>query len=169
MGINVAAARIQAVQLNDNAFQLKSAKNKLKMYRSVISDNWSGKEVPYILAAIDETMNDINKSIKELESLSRDIKQVAEQIKREEEAAAAAAAAAAKQQRINKAQAEYDEACKELDDLNEKKASLIKKIAKASSRDKIKLAKDMLELDLRIKAAELNCESKFNSLKAAKR
>lgn len=95
MAINVSAANNQAAQLNDNISRLRDAKRQMQAYRSSVSNNWQGKEVTYILTAIDRVIGDIDSAIRNLDSLSDDIKSVATQIKREEDAAAAAARAAA--------------------------------------------------------------------------
>lgn len=169
MAINVNAANNQALQLNNNISQLRSAKKQMLAYKSSVSNNWQGKEVSYFLTAIDQVVGDIDSAIRNLDSLGGDIKSVAAQIKREEDAAAAAArAAAAKQQRIRKAQTEYDNAREELNDLIEKKDELETKIDKASFFEKIRLINDLQDLNEEIEKAEIKCESTYNALRAAK-
>lgn len=105
-----------------------------------------------------------------MDSLSRDIKNTAAQIKREEAAAAAAARArAAKQQQIRAAQDAYNKACEELDDLMETREKLMEKYGKASILDKIRLHNEIQDLNEAIQKAESKVDSTYNALRAAKR
>lgn len=170
VAINVNAANNQAGQLNNNISQLRNAKKQMLAYKSSVSNNWQGKEVGYILTAIDQVVGDIDSAIRNLDSLSNDIKNTAAQIKREEDAAAAAArAAAAKQQRIRTAQAAYDNAREELDDLIEKREKLEARQKKASFLEKIRIANELQDLNKEIEKAESKCENAYNALRAAKR
>ena len=170
MTINVNTANNQAGQLNNNISQLRSAKKQMLAYKSSVSNNWQGKEVGYILTAIDQVVGDIDSAIRNLDSLSNDIKTVASQIKREEDAAAAAArAAAAKQQRIRIAQTAYDNAREELSDLLDEKNKLEAKIEKASFFEKIRLIDDLQKINQEIEKTENKCEDAYNALRAAKR
>ena len=170
MAINVNTANDQAGQLNNNISQLRNAKRQMQAYRSSVSNNWQGKEVTYILTAIDQVVGDIDSAIRNLDSLSNDIKTVASQIKREEDAAAAAArAAAAKQQRIRTAQTAYDNARDDLNELLDKKNKLEARIKKASFLEKLRLTNDLQDLNKDIEKAENKCESAYNALRAAKR
>ena len=81
MGINVNTANNQVGQLNNNIFQLHSAKKQLLAYKLSASNNWQGKEVAYILTAINQAVRDIDSAIKTLDSLNGDIKNTAAQIK----------------------------------------------------------------------------------------
>lgn len=125
MAINVGVANNQAAQINDNISKLRDAKRQMLAYRSSVSNNWQGKEVTYILTAIDRVIGDIDSVTRNLDSLSGDIKNVAAQIKREEDAAAAAAQARAEKERqikaaqtaYNDAVDEYDAVAKEMDEL----------------------------------------------------
>ncbi len=194
MAINVSVANNQAAQLNDNISKLRDAKKQMQAYRSSVSNNWQGKEVTYILTAIDRVIGDIDSTIRNLESLSSDIKSTAAQIKREEDAAAAAARAAAeraaaeraaaqraanaraeaaranqaRQQRINSAQNSYDQACRERDSLNSQKKQLEKSIKKANIFTIWKLQNQMEELNRKIRNAESKVQSTYNALRAAK-
>lgn len=194
MAINVSAANNQAAQLNDNISKLRDAKRQMQAYRASVSNNWQGKEVTYILIAIDRVIGDIDSAIRNLDSLSDDIKSVASQIKREEDAAAAAARAAAeraaaeraaqqraaaaraeaeranqaKQQRINTAQNTYDKACRDLDALKSQKKQLEKDIKKANIFTKWKLENELEDLNKKIKTAESKVQSTYNALRAAK-
>ena len=170
MAINVSAANNQAAQLADNITKLRDAKRQMQAYRSSVSNNWQGREVTYILTAIDRVIGDIDSAIRNLESLSSDIKSVAAQIKREEDAAAAAARAqAAKQQQIRAAQNAYDTACRELNDLTAEKEKLEAKIRKASVRDKLRLTDELTALNKKIEKAKSKCDTTYNALRAAKR
>ena len=194
MSINVSAANNQAAQLNDNISKLRDAKRQMQAYRSSVSNNWQGKEVTYILTAIDRVIGDIDSAIRNLDSLSDDIKSVATQIKREEDAAAAAARAAAeraaaeraaaaraeaaraeaaranqaKQQKINAAQSSYDKACRDLDTLKNQKKQLEKDIKKANIFTRWSLQNQLDELNKKIKTAESKVQSTYNALRAAK-
>lgn len=170
MAINVNAANYQAAQINDNISKLRDAKRRMQAYRSSISNNWQGKEVAYILTAIDRVIEDIDSTISNMGSLSTDIKNTAAQIKREEDAAAAAARAkAAKQQRIRAAQSAYDNARDELDDLVEKKERLEASMRNANLYTKLRLMNELDALNEEIQKAESKCESTYNALRAAKR
>lgn len=169
MAINVNTANSQAAQLNENISKLREAKRQMQTYRSSVSNNWQGKEVTYILTAIDRVIGDIDGAIRNLDSLSGDIKSVAAQIKREEDAAAAAARAkAAKQQQIRAAQSAYDAARNELDDLLEAREKLLEKYSKASLRDRVRLYSEIQELNTMIQNAESKVQSTYNALRAAK-
>lgn len=169
MAINVSAANNQAAQLNDNISKLRDAKRQMQAYRSSVSNNWQGKEVTYILTAIDRVIGDIDSAIRNLDSLCGDIKSVAAQIKREEDAAAAAARAkAAKEQQIRVAQSAYDAARNELDDLLEAREKLLAKFSKASLRDRVRLNSEIQELNKTIRNAESKVQSTYNALRAAK-
>ncbi len=192
MAINVNAANNQAAQLNDNISKLRDAKKQMQAYRSSVSNNWQGKEVTYILTAIDRVIGDIDSTIRNLESLSSDIKSTAAQIKREEDAAVARAAAEraaaeraaaqraanaraeaaranqARQQQINSAQNSYDQARRELDSLNSQKKQLEKSIKKANIFTIWKLQNQMEELNRKIRNAESKVQSTYNALRAAK-
>ncbi len=197
MAINVSAANNQANQLNDNVSKLFDAKKQMQVYRASLSANWQGKEVTYILDAIDKVIWDIDSAIRSLESLSNDIKSVAAQIKREEDEAAARAAAeqraaeqrsvashsaaanatvaqttqasSAKQQKINAAQSAYDNAKKELDKLYDQRDKLNDKISKANIFKKLTYLDDSTALEKAINAAEDNVKKAQNALKAAKK
>lgn len=170
MAINVNTANNQAGQLNNNISQLRNAKKQMLAYKSSVSNNWQGKEVGYILTAIDQVVGDIDGAIRNIDSLSGDIKNVAAQIKREEDAAAAAARArAAKQQRIRVAQNAYDSAREDLDELLEKREKIEKKMKKASFLEKLRLTNDLQDLNKEIEKAENKCESAYNALRAAKK
>ncbi len=169
MAINVNAANNQAAQLNNNIAKLRDAKRQMQAYRSSVSDNWQGKEVTYILTAIDRVIGEIDSAIRNLDSLSGDIKSVAAQIKREEDAAAAAARVKAeKQERIRVAQAAYDDARSELDDLVDKREKLLAKYIKASARNRDKIAKEIKELDKTIRSVEEKVHNAYNALRVAK-
>lgn len=189
MAINVNAANSQAAQLNDNITKLRDAKRQLQAYRSSVSNNWQGKEVTYILTAIDEVMGEVDSAIRNLDSLSTDIRSAAAQIKREEDAAAAAARAAAeraaaeraaaaqaeaeraeqaRQQKIGEAQSNYDKACRELDALNRQKKDLEKEIKKAFLFKKMQLEDQLDELNCSIRNAEKQLQNTYQALMAAK-
>lgn len=168
MAINVSAANTQAAQLNDNISKLRDAKRKMQAYRSSVSNNWKGKEVTYILTAIDRVMADIDSAIRNLDSLGTDIRNAAAQIKREEDAAAARARAA-KQQRIQAAQSAYDAACNELNSLHEARNRLLERYFRASSRNRAQLFKEIKDLENVIHSVESKVESAHNALRAAKR
>ncbi len=84
MAINVNQAMSQAGNLSRSRAELEAAKRKLVSYRDQINSNWKGKEVPYFLRAIDQTIVSINHSIAELDSLKRDIVNTANQIRAQE-------------------------------------------------------------------------------------
>ncbi len=170
MAINVNVANKQAGQLNNNIFQLCDAKKQLLAYKSSVSNNWQGREVTYILTAIDQVIGDIDSAIRNLDSLSTDIKNTAAQIKREEDASAAAArAAAAKQQRIRTAQTAYDNAREDLNELIKKKEKLETKLKKASFLEKLRITSELQDLNKEIEKAENKCNNAYNALRAAKK
>lgn len=169
MAINVSAANNQAAQLNDDISKLRDAKRQMQAYRSSVSNNWQGKEVTYILTAIDRVIADIDRVIGNTNSLSSDIRSTAAQIKREEDAAAAAARAkAAREQRIRIAQNAYDDAREKLDDLLEKRKELIERFKKSSGRNRIRLQMEILELDETITKAEDAVRNTYQALRAAR-
>ena len=169
MAINVSAANTQAAQLNDNIAKLRDAKRQMQAYRSSISNNWQGKEVTYILTAIDRVIGDIDSAIRNLDSLSDDIKSTATQIKREEDAAAAAARAKAeKQQRIRQAQTAYDTACVERDNLRAQLEALEKKLEKASARNRKNMMRELEMLQERLQEAQKRVNTTYTALRAAK-
>lgn len=170
MAINVNAANNQAAQLTNNITKLHDAKKQMQQYRASVSNNWQGKEVSYILTAIDRVIGDIDSAIRNLDSLSGDIRTVAAKIKREEDAAAAAARArAAKQQQIRVAQNAYDTARNELNDLMETRERLLELYSKAAFRDRARLYSQIKELEQTIQRAEANVQSTYNALRAAKK
>jgi len=193
MAINVSAANSQAAQLNDNIAKLRDAKRQMQAYRSSVSNNWQGKEVTYILTAIDRVVGDIDSAIRNLDSLSDDIKSVASQIKREEDAAAAARAAAeraaaeraaqqraaaaraeaeranqAKQQRINTAQSNYNKACSDLNALKSQKSKLERDLRNSNIFTRWSIQNQLDEVNKKIKSAESKVQSTYNALRAAK-
>lgn len=167
MAINVNAANTQAAQLNNNSAKLRDAKRQMQAYRSSVSNNWQGREVTYILTAIDRVIGDIDSAIRNLDSLSGDIKTVAAQIKREEDAAAAAARA--RQRRIQQAQSNYDNACNELNQLMEARNRLLEQYSRASRRDKAALFAQIKDLEGTIHAVEGKVRNAYDALRAAKR
>ncbi len=169
MAINVNTANIQAAQLNNNISQLRVAKRHMLAYKASVSNSWQGKEVGYILTAIDQVVGEIDSAIRNLDSLSGDVRSVAAQIKREEDAAAAAARArAAKQQRIRVAQDAYNKACEELNMLNRKRDELMARRGRASLRQKLRIDMELAELSNTIQQSEAKCELTYNNLRAAK-
>lgn len=194
MAINVSAANTQAAQLIDNISKLRDAKRQMQAYRSSISNNWQGKEVTYILTAIDRVIGDIDGAIRNLDSLSDDIKSVALQIKREEDAAAAAARAAAeraaaeraaqqraaavraeaeranqaKQQRINTAQSNYNKACSDLNALKSQKSKLERDLRNSNIFTRWGIQNQLDEVNRKIKSAESKVQSTYNALRTAK-
>lgn len=169
MSINVNTANNQAEQLNNNISQLKAARKQILAYKTSVSNNWQGKEVGYILTAIDQVIGDIDSAIRNIDSLSDDMKRAAVQIQREEAAAAAARAREAKQQKIRIAQESYDNARKELDDLTDKKEELEARQKNASFFEKLRIADVLAEIDDMIEKAEQKCNEADNTLRAAKR
>lgn len=109
--------------------------------------------------------------MKQLNSVSTDVKSTAAAIKREDDAAAAAASAArAKQQRIQTAQTNYNRAVNECDALYKQRDELQKILSKnmsASKRDKY--MKQWNELMKKIQEAEKNRTNCYNALVAARR
>ena len=168
MAINVNAANNQAAQLYNNISQLRDAKRQMLAYRSSVSNNWQGKEVSYILTAIDQVIRDIDAASGSIESLSSDIKTVAAQIKREEEAAAAAAARA-KQQRIEAAQNAYNSACAELNSLMEQRNRLITELSRASRRNQAGIFAQIKSLEDVIRQVQSKVASAGDALNAARR
>lgn len=167
MAINVNAANNQAAQLNDNISKLRDAKRQLQLYKTSVSNNWQGKEVSYILTAIDKVIGDIDGAISNLDSLSTDIKNVAAQIKREEDAAAARARAA-KQRTIIEAQNAYDTAQNELNTLLETRENLLARYNKASAGSRARIFREIQELNKSIENAESKVQITYNALRAAK-
>ncbi len=170
MAINVTVANNQAAQINSCIQQLRRSQTQLKAYKSSIQSSWSGKEVSYILTSIDQTLNEINVAINEMEGISRDIKTNASNIKREEDAAAAAARAQAeKQRRIRVAQNAYNNACNKVNELEESFEELQKKYDKAPFWEKIALKLQLDELEEKLEAALKVRNQKYNNLRAARR
>ena len=194
MAINVSAANTQAAQLIDNISKLRDAKRQMQAYRYSISNNWQGKEVTYILTAIDRVIGDIDGAIRNLDSLSDDIKSVALQIKREEDAAAAAARAAAeraaaeraaqqraaavraeaeranqaKQQRINTAQSNYNKACSDLNALKSQKSKLERDLRNSNIFTRWGIQNQLDEVNRKIKSAESKVQITYNALRTEK-
>ena len=170
MAINVSVANTQAGQLSGYANDLRSAKSQLNSYKTSVSTNWQGKEVPYILTGIDQAIAQIDSAIKQLESLSTDIKNTASTIKQEDDAAAAAARAKVlKEQNIRAAQTAYNNAVDELDSLNREKEKLESAIKKASITKKLSLLAQLAELNQKIEKAQQTCDKCRAALQAARR
>ncbi len=167
MAININVANNQANQLEGSISDLRTARNKLITYRTSISNNWQGKEVGYILTAIDNLVREIDSAMNNLDSLSRDIKATASQIKKEEDAAEARARAA-KQRRIDSLQNDYNEAKEEVASLLEKKEELVSKLSKASLRDKLIITNELQKLNEEIRQAEDHCKNIYIKLRSAK-
>ena len=127
MAINVSAANALADQLRSYETQLAQAKNSLREYQSAISANWQANETGYINQAIERAIVDINNVQNQLNPLSIDIRNAAEQIRCEEEAAAALAR---KQEQIRKARANLDTAKLEADDQKKKLDKLVRNLNK---------------------------------------
>lgn len=171
MAINVNATNAQAGQLSGYTNQLVSAKNQLSSYKSSILTNWQGQEVIYITRGIDQTIAQIDDVIRQLNSLSNDLKNTAAQIKREDDAAAAAARARAlKQQKIQTAQLNYNRAVDECDSLYKERDALQKELMKSMPANKRNsYMKKLDELMKKIQDAENKRSSCFNALNAARR
>lgn len=171
MAINVNAANAQAGQLYGYANQLVSAKNQLSSYKESIFTHWQGQEVSYIVRGIDQTIAQIDDVIKQLNSLSSDIKNTAAAIKREDDAAAAAARARAlKQQRIQKAQTNYNRAVDECDTLYKERDELQKMLMKnLSSSNRKSYEKKLEDIMKKIAEAERKRSDCYNALAAARR
>ncbi len=171
MAINVNASNMQAGQLSSYANQLRNAKNQLNSYKSSLTSYWQGQEVTYITRGIDQTIAQIDGVIRQLNSLSNDLRNTAAQIKREDDAAAAAARARAlKQQRIQTAQTNYNRAVDECDNLYEEYDKLHKELMKSKSASQQKAyEKKLYELSQKIKEAERNRSNCYNTLAAARR
>lgn len=169
MAINISTANNQAAQLRGYADRLQQAKNQLNSYKSSLSANWQGSEVPYILQGIDKAIVQIDAVMRDLRNVANDVSSVASAIKREDDAAAAAARArAAKQQRIAAAQKSYNDACDELSELNKSRDELIKKLKNKPSL--LAKYKDKLEEIIKnIEKAEKKCDECKRTLTAARR
>jgi len=122
MAINTGAANTQANQLRAYETQLTQAKQGLRDYQNRLSANWQGADSALVRQAIENAIAEINGVMNQLAPLSQDIRNAAEQIRREEEAAAAAAR---KQAQIRQARAELDAARRVADELKKKLEQLI--------------------------------------------
>lgn len=127
MAINIGAANRQASQLGSYARDLQTAVNNLNDYQNSLNNNWQGREMGEINAAIEKTKVRIKQVAAELDALSSDVINTANQIKREEDAAAAAALAAAQRQtRINNVRNELNVANNEVSRLKNIAVNLAK-------------------------------------------
>ena len=171
MAINISAANSQASQLRGYADKLQQAKNQLNNYKSSLETNWHGQEVAYITRGIDQTVAQIDDVIRQLNSLSNDLRNTAAQIKREDDAAAAAARARAlKQKRIQTAQMNYNRAVDECDNLYKERDVMQKELMKSMSANKRNFyMKKWDELMKKIQDAEKKRSNCYNALNAARR
>lgn len=100
MAFEVGPSHAQANTLSGVARNLELAKKRLYEYKDTIGVNWKSKEVQYISLSIDQTIEEINSAIRQLDGLAGDIKSVANDLRREdleaEEAARRAAEEAAR-------------------------------------------------------------------------
>lgn len=123
MAINVSAANGLASQLASYTTQLTQARNYLSGYKNSLNSAWQAPEMAYINKAIDQTVADINNALNQLNPLSNDIRNAADEIRREEEAAAALAR---KQEQIRKVRADLDAAKAVADELKRKLDQLVR-------------------------------------------
>lgn len=169
MAINVSAANCQAQQLRECADRLQQAKNQLNQYKTSLTANWQGSEVPYMTQGIDKTVAQMNAAIRDLRGMATDLGNAASAIQREEAAAAAAAQArAARQQRIDEAQKAYNIACDELSELNKRREDILGKIQKRPHLYS-KYKDEVMQLLRKIEAAEKKCDGCKSALAAARR
>lgn len=171
MAINVNAANMQAGQISAYANQLRNAKNQLYHYKSSITTHWQGQEVTYIVHGIDHAIDQIDSVIRQLNSLSNDLRNTAAAIKREDDAAAAAARARAlKQQKIQTAQTNYNKAVNECDNLYRERNELQKVLSKNISANSRRSYENKLgEIIKKIEKAERNRNNCYYALSAARR
>ena len=169
MAINISAATNQASQLWGYADRLQQAKNQLNSYKSSLSSNWQGNEVPHIMQGIDKAIMQIDAVMRDLRNIANDVNSTAATIKREEDAEAAAARARiAKQRQIAAAQTAYNSAYDELADLTKAKDDMLKKMRNSISL-KFKYKEEFEKLEEKIEIAEKKFEECKNALMAARR
>lgn len=123
MAINTFAANQQADRLRSYETQLTQAKNSLRAYQYSLTANWAGEEASHINRAIEQVLSQITAAQNQLAPLAQDIKNTAEQIRREEEAAAALAQ---KQAQIRQVSADLEAAQKSAEELKKKLDTLIR-------------------------------------------
>lgn len=168
MAIDVNAANWQANQLASYATRLQSAKNQLTQYKCSISSEWQGQEVKYILQGIEKAIAEINSIVRELNTLSSDVKNTANTIRKEEEAAARAWAE--KQRRIQVAQEKYVAAEREVEELTKKMNSLSETLRSTKSQSKKKkLLEELEKLEKQLAEKRNNRDVCYNNLMWAKR
>ncbi len=157
MAINVSAANSQAAQISNESDRLKVAKAHLCSYRDALRSSWQADETAYYIRAINDAIDKIDKAIRDMQSLSGDIKNTAAQIKREEE------------ERIRRAQIAYDDARRNLDKLRQHRQNLINDLGNYAPAAQAGVRGAIQALESQIVTAERNCNSKYTALQNAKR
>jgi predicted RNase H-like nuclease (RuvC/YqgF family) len=89
--INTSVANQYAEKLRSYETQLTQAKTNLRAYQTGITSGWQSAEVSYINRAIEQVLAQITAAQNQIAPIAQEIKNTAEQIRREEEAAAALA------------------------------------------------------------------------------
>lgn len=87
MAVNIDNINKQADEISSCVSMLQRARSEAREFDGSLSANWRGKEVLYILSAIEKVSVDIERVINSLDALSRELVPVAEAVNREEAAA----------------------------------------------------------------------------------
>lgn len=123
MTMNINGTFQQADQLRSYETQLTQAKNNLRSYQSSLYANWNCEEMIYISRAIDQVLSEITSAQNQLVPIANEIKNTAEQIRREEEAATILAQ---KQAQIHQLQTDLEAAQKTEEELKKQLEQLIR-------------------------------------------
>lgn len=170
MAINVNAAQRQANAIKSDLSRLKDAKRHLLAYRAEISGQWQGVEVKYILQSIDQLFNQMGAAEREMESLSRDIRTVADRIRQEEIAAERARQAEqAKRARIAEAERECSRIEEDLNGLRNHRNNLENALRNAPFWSRFQIYQQIADVDKTIAQHEEALRIANENLKAAKR
>ena len=158
MAINVSVANNQAAQLRTQADRLRSAKRDLQSYKEQVVSSWKGPEVGYVLLALEQQIQRIDESVRELDSLANGVSGAAAAIKRREEAEAAAQRAREeKQRRIQNARADYNAACAEKASIENEIRLLTQRMKKAKMGELSRLVLQAGQLNAKLQDAENRC------------
>ena len=130
MAIDMSAIHRHAAELYTYEAQLTQAKNRLRAYREAVCAGWQGEEAADIARAIEQVLAQISSAQNQLVPLAQDIRQAAEEIRREEEAAAAQAR---RQAQMRQARQELEEATEARDGLLEKLNGLLPASARSNA------------------------------------
>lgn len=122
MAVDMSAIHRQAEELCAYETRLAQATNRLRAYREAVCAGWQGEEAADIARAIGQALAQISYAQNQLVPLAQDIRQAAEEVRREE---VAAAAQARRQARLRQTRQELEEATEARDGLLERLNGLL--------------------------------------------